>query len=120
MNVLGTLLLLGALSERFADALLRRWTIIIPRDQPYRHSTFGRVWLWWAIIGTGFFGAINLLAVDWPREYARYIVYGDIYCYGMFELLAIAGTLSRRYGPGLDFAHLLWLGQGGWGVYVAL
>ena len=120
MNLLGTLLLLGALRESFADGLLRRWTYVIPRDTPYTHSAYGRVWLWWAAIGTGFFGVLNLVAAHWPEPFARVVLYGDIYAYASFEALAIAGTLSGRYGPGMSVAHVLWLGQGGWGVALAL
>lgn len=120
MNVMGAFLLLGALSETFADGLLRRWTQIIPLDQPYVHSPYGRVWLWWAAIGTGFFGVLNLVAAHWPDPYARVVLYGDIYAYLSFEALAIGGSISRRYGPGLVVSHFLWLGQGGWGVIVAL
>lgn len=120
-NLVGMALLLGALSDDFADGLLRRWTQIIPVDKPFAHGEYSRIWLWWAIIGAGFYGAINLVASTWPREYAIWIVYGNIYAYAFFEVLAIAGTVfSNRYGPGLRFAHLLWIGQGGWGVYVAL
>lgn len=120
MNLLGALLLLGALSESFADGLLRRWTYILPPDVPFTHSPYGRLWLWWAIIGTGFFGALNVIAAGWPAEFARVIVYGDIYAYFAFEALAIAGTFSPRYGKGVLVAHFLWIGQGGWGVFVAL
>jgi hypothetical protein len=120
MNVMGALLLLGALSETFADGLLRRWTYIIPPDEPYVHSRYGRLWLWWAAIGTGFFGVLNLVAAHWPEAYARVVLYGDIYAYLSFEALAIAGSLSGRYGRGMAVAHCLWLGQGGWGVAVAL
>ena len=121
MNALGALLLLGALNERFADGLVRRWTYMIPAEARYEHSAYGRIWLWWAIIGTAFFGALNLIAASWPWEFARVVVYGDIFCYAAFELLAIAGSFSPRYGPGLKVvAHFLWIGQGGWGVFVAL
>lgn len=120
MNLLGVFLLLGAMSERFADRLLRRWTAILPADTPYTHSPYGRIWLWWAAIGTGFFAALNLVAAAWPPEYARMIVYGDIYAYFAFEALAIAASLSGRYGRGMAVSHVLWLGQGGWGVAVAL
>ena len=118
-NALGTLLLLGALSEGFADGLLRRWTQILPADAPYEHSAYGRLWLWWAIIGTGFFAAINMVAASWPPSCARVVVFGNIYCYLSFEALAIAGSLSPRFGPGVHVAHVLWLGQAGWGAYVA-
>jgi hypothetical protein len=120
VNVLGTFLLLGALSDDFSDLLLRRFSRIIPDDVPFRHSEYSRVWLWWAIIGTGFFGALNLVASSWPPEYARVIVWGNVYAYASFELLAIAGSLSPRYGSGIHLCHLLWIGQGGWGVWAAL
>ncbi len=119
MNVLGVFVLLGALSDDFSDGLLRRWTQIVPKDRPFAHSADSRIWLWWAIIGTGFFGPINLVAAGWPEAYARFVVYGDVYAYGAFELLAIAASISRRYGPGIPICHVLWLVQGGWGAYVA-
>ncbi len=120
MNVIGTCLLLGALNERFSDALLRRWTWIIPQDREFRHSDYSRVWLWWAIIGTAVFSGWNIIAANWPAEQARIIVWGDVVAYGSFEALAIAGSLSRNYGPGIHVAHVLWIGQAGWGVFAAL
>jgi hypothetical protein len=121
VNLLGVGLLLGALSERFADALLRRWTWILPPDTPYCHSEYGRIWLWWAIIGAGFFAALNLIAAGWPPAYARTIVWLDVACYLAFEALAIAAMFSpRRWGAGMKVAHVLWLGQAGWGVGAAL
>ena len=120
VNGLGFFLLLGAMSDHFADGLLRRWTKILPDDQPYRHSDYSRVWLWWAVIGTGFYAGINIIATDWPAEYARVIVWGNVYAYGFFELLAIAATRSPRYGRGIWVTHVLWIAQGGWGVVAAL
>lgn len=118
MNALGTLLLLGALHQNFADGLLRRWTYLLPAQTPYQHSAYGRIWLWWAIIGAAVFAGWNLAAAAWPPEFARVIVLGDIFAYGIFELLAIGGTLSPRFGPGIWIAHGLWLGQAGWGIAV--
>ena len=71
---------------------------------------------------TGFFGFINLIALRWPPEYQRWIVGGNVYAYGAFELLAIAVTLSRskRYGRGTLISHFLWIAQGGWGVATLL
>jgi hypothetical protein len=119
-NLVGVGLLLGALSERFADRLLRRWTQIIAESEPYRHSSHSRLWLWWAAVGTGFYGAINCIAATWPVQYARIIAWGNVYAYGAFELLAIAATRSPRYGKGIRVAHVLWIGQAGWGVWVAM
>ena len=120
VNAFGMLLLLGAMSDNFADGLLRRWTKIIPDDRPYKHSEYSRVWLWWAVIGAGFYAAINLIALGWPWEYARWIVYGNIYAYFFFEALAIAATVRRKnWGSGIWLTHFLWIGQGGWGVVVA-
>ena len=118
MNALGTLLLLGALNEGFADGLLRRWTYIIPRDVPYQHSEYSRLWLWWAIVGTSVFAFLNIVAASWPAEFATWIVIGDVWAYACFEALAIAGTLSTRFDQGLWVAHILWIGQGGWGAMV--
>lgn len=120
MNLLGALCLLGALHEGFADLLLRRLCWIIPQARPYQHSDYGRLWLWWAIIGTFVFGGWNLCAASWPERFARVIVAGDVLAYGSFELLAIAGSLSSRFGPGVHVAHVLWLGQAGWGVWCLL
>lgn len=118
MNALGTLLLLGALNQGFADGLLRRWTWLIPQSEPYRHSPFGRVWLWWAVIGTAWFSVINFVAMDWPVAFARVVAWGNVGAYGAFEALAIAATLSMRYGPGMTVAHVLWIAQAGWGLWV--
>ncbi len=120
MNLAGTLTLMAALSDRVADALLRRWTFIAKTDEPIRHGPYGRVWLWWAIVGTGFFGVLNLVAASWPEAQARVVLYGDLYTYGAFEVLAIGMSLSRRFGPGVVVCHVLWLVQGGWGLWVAL
>ena len=120
VNLLGALLLLGAQNERFADNLLRRWTRMINSDEPCRNTPYLQAWLWWATIGTGFFGAINLVARGWPAEYARTIVMGNVYCYGSFEVLAIAMMFSPKWGEGKYLNHLLWIGQGGWGVAVLL
>ncbi len=120
VNLLGTLMLLAALSENVADGLLRRWTQIIKPDVPFRDGAYGRIWLWWAIIGTGFFGAINLIATRWPLEYARWIAFGDVYAYGSFELLAIAASISRRYGRGITVSHFLWIAQTGWGIFTVV
>lgn len=119
-NLLGAALLLACLREDVADLFLRRLTYIVPHDTPYVHSAYGRVWLWWAIIGTTVFGAWNVVASGWPVEVARVIVWGDVFAYGAFEALAIAGSLSARFGPGVHVCHALWLGQGGWGLWVAL
>jgi hypothetical protein len=120
VNGMGFFLLLGAMSDHFADGLLRRWTKIIPDDEPYVHSKYSRVWLWWAVIGAGFYAGINLIATGWPAEYARVIVWGNVYAYGFFEVLAIFATISRRWGKGIWTTHFLWIGQGGWGVWAAL
>jgi len=119
-NALGVGLLLGALHEGFADGLLRRWTHLIPDETPYQHSAYGRVWLWWAIIGTVFLAAINGIALGWPPAYARVIAWGNVYCYGAFEALAIAASTSPRWGKGMRVAHVLWIGQTGWGLWVLL
>lgn len=119
-NALGVAMLLAALNESFADGLLRRWTKMIPDESPYTHSAYGRVWLWWAIIGTGFFAALNFIALGWPVPYARVIAWGNVYCYGCFELLAIAASFSPRWGKGIRVAHVLWIGQTGWGVWALL
>lgn len=116
-NLVGALLLLGALRDDFADLLLRRLTWILPADTPFRHSAYGRIWLWWAIIGTAVFGAWNVLAPSWPPEVQRAIAWGDVLAYGSFELLAIAGSLSPRFGPGVHVCHALWIGQAGWGLW---
>ena len=119
-NLIGAFLLLACLKESWADLLLRRLCYFLPQEKPYVHSEYSRLFLWWAIIGTGFFGAINIVASGWPTEYATWIVYGNIYCYAAFELLAIAGSLSPRFGAGVHVAHVLWIGQAGWGVYTLL
>ena len=59
----------------------------------------------------------NILAVDPDRGL---IVLGDVIAYFSFEALAIAGSLSRNFGAGVHMCHLLWLGQGGWGLYCLL
>lgn len=121
MNLLGVLVLAAALHEEVMDAFLRRWTWIYPRSSPpLRHGPGTRAWLWWATIGSGFFGAINLLAADWPVAPARAVAWGDVYAYGAFEVLALGMTLSRRFGPGVWICHVLWLAQGGWGVWVLM
>lgn len=120
VNLFGVLLLAGALNEKFADSLLRRWTMIIKPEEPFRYAPYGRVWLYWAIIGAGFFGGINLVATQWPPEYARWIVYGDVYAYGSFELLAVAASISGKYGKGIVTSHFLWIGQTAWGVSTLL
>lgn len=117
MNALGVLALLGCLREDVADRLLRRWCWIVPQDHPYTHSPYGRLWLWWAILGTAAFSAWNLAATTWPPELARQIILGDVCVYLGFEALAIAGSRSPRFGPGVHVAHVLWLGQAGWGIW---
>jgi hypothetical protein len=119
-NGAGFFLLLGAMSDNFADGLLRRWTKIIPDDTAFVHSKYSRIWLWWAVIGTGFFAGINIIATGWPHEYARVIVWGNVYAYGFFEVLAIAASLSKKYGAGMWLTHILWIGQSGWGVVVSI
>ena len=123
VNALGVALLLGAMSDAFADKLLRRWTAILPPDKPFVHSAYSRIWLWWAVIGTGFYVLINFVAYSWPIEYVRWIVIGNCYAYFSFEALAIAATLRarHRYGKGLTVvSHFLWIAQGGWGVVTLL
>ena len=120
-NALGFVLLIGAMSDSFADGLLRRWTKIIPDDTPFQHSAYSRIWLWWAVIGTGFYAGLNIVALDWPWAYARWVVYGNIYAYAFFEVLAIAATANRkRWGVGIYVTHVLWIAQAGWGVMTAL
>jgi hypothetical protein len=118
LNLVVAAVLLGAVNEWFADGILRRWTRMIPRDTPYTHGPHGRLWIWWAIIGSSFFASINLLASNWPPEAAEFIVIADVAWYSAFEFLAICGSLSGRFGSGMYVAHVLWVGQGGWGVYV--
>ena len=118
LNLLVAAVLLGAVYEPFADGVLRRWTRMIPRDTPYTHGPHGRLWIWWAIIGSSFFATMNLLASSWPPELASLIVSADVFWYGAFEFLAICGSLSGRFGSGMYVAHILWIGQGGWGIYV--
>lgn len=121
VNGLGFFLLLGAMNDDFSDGLLRRWSKIIPDDKPFVHSEYSRVWLWWAVIGAGFYAGINIIATGWPAEYARVIVWGNVYAYGFFEVLAIAATFSKKkWGSGIWLTHFLWIGQAGWGVYAAL
>ena len=120
MNALGALLMIGALKSSVSDFLLRRATYLLPQDQPFVHSSYSHLWLWWAIIATSVLAALNLVAAGWPPEYARAIVMGDVAAYAAFEALAIAGTFSSRYGPGVYVAHFLWLSQAGWGVATLL
>ena len=119
-NLLGAGLLAGCLREGFADLLLRRLCWILPQDRPYQHSEYGRLWLWWALVGTAVFGAWNVLAAGWAPEIQRAIAWGDVAAYLAFEALAIAGSLSPRFGPGVHVCHALWLGQAGWGLAVLL
>ena len=116
MNALGALMMIGALKSSFSDLLLRKLTYILPADKPFEHSAYSHIWLWWAIIATSVLSALNFVAVGWPPEYARTIVWGNVAAYSAFELLAIGGTLSRNYGPGIYIAHALWIGQAAWGV----
>lgn len=116
MNVFGALLMVAALKSSVSDLLLRRLTYILPADKPFVHSPYSHIWLWWAIIATAVLAGLNLVAADWPPEYARVIVIGDVAAYSAFEALAIAGTLSPRYGRGVLVAHVLWVGQAGWGL----
>jgi len=123
INALGVLLLVGAMSDAFADKVLRQWTAIIPSDKRFVHSEYSRIWLWWAVIGAGFFVLINFGAYGWPSAYARWVVIADVYAYFAFEALAIAATVRarHRYGVGLTvISHVLWIGQGGWGVVTLL
>lgn len=116
MNALGTLLMIASLESRVSDFVLRRATYLLPADKPFEHSAYSHLWLWWAIIATGVLSALNLVAAGWPPEYARTIVMGDVAAYAAFEALAIAGSFSPRYGGGVYVAHVLWLGQAGWGL----
>jgi hypothetical protein len=120
MNALGALLMVGALKSSVSDLLLRRYTFILPADRPFEHSAYSHIWLWWAIIATAVLSACNFVAAGWPTEYARTIVMADIGAYSAFELLAIGGTITRRYGPGIWIAHGLWIGQAAWGVATLL
>lgn len=120
MNALGVLVMVGALRSSVSDFVLRRATYLLPADQPFEHSRYSHLWLWWAIVGTAVLAALNWVAAGWPPEYARAIVVADVGAYLAFEALAIAGTLSPRYGPGVYVAHVLWLSQAGWGIAVLL
>ena len=118
MNVLGAVMLIAATRPSVSDRLLRQWTRILP-EQPVIHSEAGAgVWTWWAAIGTAGFAWVNLRAASMGGLFAVEIVRMDVAIYGAFELLAVAGTISRRFGPGLWVCHLLWIGQGGWAAYV--
>jgi hypothetical protein len=120
MNALGALLMVGALESRVSDFILRRATYLLPASTPFEHSAYSHLWLWWAIVATAVLAALNFVAAGWPAEYARAIVMGDVAAYLAFEALAIAGTFSSRYGPGVYVAHVLWLSQAGWGIYTLL
>ncbi|MFN0246828.1 MAG: hypothetical protein ACKV2T_07955 [Kofleriaceae bacterium] len=120
MNAFGVVLMVAALKSSVSDWVLRRATFILPADARFEHSAYSHIWLWWAIIATAVLSALNWVAAGWPSEYARAIVMGDVAAYAAFEALAIAGSLSRRYGRGLYIAHVLWIGQAGWGVVTLL
>lgn len=117
-NLLGALLLFASTSPELSDRVLRRWTWILPQDQPYPPGLGPGVWALWAAIGTAGFAWLNLRARAWAPALAAEVIRLDVLVYAGFELAAIVATLRRRWGPGLWLAHPLWLGQAGWGAYV--
>ena len=120
MNALGAVLLLAATRPSVSDVLLRRWTWIVPQDQPYPDAPGPAVWTLWAAIGTAGFAWLNFRACTWPAAMASEVVLLDVIVYGSFELAAIIGTARGRWGPGLWVTHPLWLGQAAWGGWVLL
>jgi hypothetical protein len=116
-NAAGALLLAAATRDDISDRLLRRWTWILPADAPFRGGHGTVIWTWWAAIGTAGLAWLNLRAAALGGSLAREVAQVDVAVYLGFEALAIAGSLSRRYGPGLWIAHVLWLGQGCWGLW---
>jgi hypothetical protein len=119
-NALGAVLLFAAMHPRFSDLVLRRWTWILPQDQPYPEQRGPAAWAGWAAVGTVGFAWLNLRALSWAPLQALEVVRLDVLVYGGFEVLALVGTLSRRWGPGLWFAHVLWIGQGSWGAWLLM
>lgn len=118
MNLLGAVMLLAATRAGVSDRLLRQWTSIVPRDQPYPDGTGPVVWTVWAAIGTAGFAWLNLRARTWDPALASEVVRLDVLVYAGFELAAVVGSATRRWGPGLWIAHPLWLAQAGWGAWV--
>lgn len=118
VNVLGAVMLMAATRPSVSDLLLRRWTRILPEHAVIRAGEGTSVWTWWAAIGTAGFAWVNLRAASMGGLFAVEIVRMDVAIYGAFEVLAVAGTISRRFGPGLWVCHPLWIGQGVWAAYV--
>lgn len=116
MNTLGAVLLMAATRETVSDLLLRRWTRILPLDRPFRYGPGAVLWTWWAAVGTAGFAWLNLRALQLAPTFAEEIIRFDVMVYLGFEGLAVLGSASRQYGPGLWLAHPLWIGQALWGM----
>ncbi|MDP3274834.1 MAG: hypothetical protein Q8Q09_06520 [Deltaproteobacteria bacterium] len=120
VNLLGVVMLFAALREDVHDLLLRRWTRILRADEPARHGNGSRLWTVWAAVGTLGFAWLNLRAAGGNPAWMAEVVRMDVLVYGAFEVMAIVGTASRKFGPGMWVCHPLWIGQGGWGLAVLL
>jgi hypothetical protein len=116
-NVLGSVLLVAFLHERFAEKLLVKvFQVVIA---PYSHGTHGRMWIWWALTSNLALGLIMVLASRWPREVQQGVTAVVISVYAVMTIVLVAATLipARWRAYGIFATVVLWLAQIGWGAY---
>ncbi len=115
-NVLGALLLMALNSEKISDTVLRKYTEII--NEPYSHGPFGQLWLWWAATSNLFLGLVMVLSTRWSDLAQKEVAILAVATYVLMYLVLIIGGRKPKYGRGIYVAHILWLFQIGWGLWV--
>ena len=115
-NLLGPLVLGVMHREAVADFMLRRATEVVAI--PYRHGSFGRMWLWWAATANGALGAIMMFASRWPEPVQREVCWAVLGCYVAMYIVVLVGGRGAKFGRGIPVVHGLWLAQIGWVLYL--
>ncbi len=87
----------------------------------FKLDHWSRFWLAWAIGLNIFFGAINILVVNWGMEQLKlFIISFDLLGYLLFVCLAAWGIKSGRTGAGIYSVFIIfgiWIGWGLWALY---
>jgi hypothetical protein len=117
-NAFGSLVLLGFWHEGFADAMLRKWTLILAK--PYSHGTMGHVLFVWIGLLNTTLGICMMLAPGWEPAARNTILIAAIVGYAVFLGLAIAARRSPNYGPGVSYCIGLWSLLLAWGCAVLI
>ncbi len=117
-NIFGAIVTMTMSSEKLSDTILRKVTEII--SEPYSHGPFGRMWLWMAASCNLFLGATMMLSTRWNTLAQQEVAFLCVVTYAILYAVMIMGGRKPKFGRGIHFTHVLWLGQMAWGIWVII